>query len=384
METYQKYGNRQEKDMNIVFVTHYSGKGGANIELKLLIEELITRGNRIYIVMPDKGWLYEQMHTSCHCVIVPYHRWVEKKNQRFIVFRKCMKWVVNWKAARHLYKYFYNKDIQIVHTNDSITIVGAYLASLLKVKHIWHMREIFDKQFGLIHTFSERYCERWMQKAKAIIAISEAVYKRYQKYKDLKLYLVYDGLKIPAHVVRTDSGDNKLRLLFCGGTSNDKGFDDVLELAGRLKIENIDFIIRIAGSANIDKRIKKIIDDKAIEENLDFLGFVDNLEAIRQNCDATLMCSKCEAFGLVTIESMLSKVLVIGKNSGATMEIIEDGVTGYLYNTIDQLVACVKKISCKEAVVIVSQAYLEACERYSIVATANNVESIYDGGEIKA
>lgn len=43
------------------------------------------------------------------------------------------------------------------------------------------------------------------------------------------------------------------------------------------------------------------------------------------------MCSQNEAFGRVTVESMLSENVVIGTKSAGTAEIIEDGVNGYLY-----------------------------------------------------
>ena len=40
---------------------------------------------------------------------------------------------------------------------------------------------------------------------------------------------------------------------------------------------------------------------------------------------------KFEAYGRVTIEGQLSGCLVIGVNSGGTLELIKDGETGYLY-----------------------------------------------------
>ncbi len=47
------------------------------------------------------------------------------------------------------------------------------------------------------------------------------------------------------------------------------------------------------------------------------------------------MCSQSEAFGRVTVEAMMSGCLVIGANSGGTMELVSDNETGLLYTSGD-------------------------------------------------
>jgi glycosyltransferase involved in cell wall biosynthesis len=50
------------------------------------------------------------------------------------------------------------------------------------------------------------------------------------------------------------------------------------------------------------------------------------------------MCSVAEGFGRVTAEFMSWGKPVIGRNSGATPEIVEDGLNGLLYDgTVDGL-----------------------------------------------
>ena len=365
---------------NIVFVSHYSGKGGANKELCLLIEELIKKGNKIYVVMPSKGWLYDKLNKKCTCIVQRYYRWVENCNASLIIFRRIVKWGMNWLVAYRLAIYFKNKNIDIVHTNDSITVVGAYLAQLLHKRHVWHMREIFDGQLEFKHTFSEKYCEKWMQRADCIISISKAVYDRYSQYQKLNLKLVYDGIKCcnkqPQNCI-----NGKLVLLFCGGTSYDKGFADVLDIAERMENEQIDFLIRIVSTCNVDGKLKKYLEKKHIENRIEFLGFVDNLDEIREQSDATLMCSSSEAFGLVTVESMLAKRLVIGRAGGATSELIIDGVTGFLYNNIDEMFNCIKKIRSEETKKIVERAFQYASEQFNIEKTAQKIQDIYEEGK---
>jgi glycosyltransferase involved in cell wall biosynthesis len=49
------------------------------------------------------------------------------------------------------------------------------------------------------------------------------------------------------------------------------------------------------------------------------------------SADITLVCSTCEAFGRVAVESMSVGTPVVGSNSGGLPEIIEDEVNGLLY-----------------------------------------------------
>ena len=47
------------------------------------------------------------------------------------------------------------------------------------------------------------------------------------------------------------------------------------------------------------------------------------------------MCSRSEAFGRVTVEYLRRGRPVIGTRSGGTPELVEDGVTGFLYEPGD-------------------------------------------------
>lgn len=363
--------------MNIVYVSHYSGQGGANGELVLLIEQMKKRGHHIFVVMPNKGWLYDKLTETCECIVFPYHRWVEKKDLMVGIIKKAAKLILNWRAAIHLYRYFKSKSIDLVHTNDSITITGAYLANLLNVPHIWHMREIFDDQFDLKHTFSERYCSKWLQRADTVIAISKAVEDRYNKYKNLNIVQIYDGIEMPDYSTKKDK-NNCINFLFCGGTSIHKGFDDVIAIAKKMQEEKIDFSITIASSCDINSTLKQKLIDYKIYDKINFIGFVNNLETIRRQSDILLMCSQKEAFGLVTVEAMLSKLLVIGRNSGATSELIEHKKTGYLYNNIEELWECISIALNRNNEDIIENAYKYAKDEFSIDSTANSIQQIYE------
>ena len=64
-------------------------------------------------------------------------------------------------------------------------------------------------------------------------------------------------------------------------------------------------------------------------------GFTDHMYDAFLAADCVCICSENEAFGRVTVEGMFAECIVIGANTGGTVEIIKDGVTGLLYQQGD-------------------------------------------------
>ena len=77
--------------------------------------------------------------------------------------------------------------------------------------------------------------------------------------------------------------------------------------------------------------LKEDVKNRGIAQNIHFLGFMKNPHHFYQVCDAIVLASKRETFGLVLIEAMQVATAVIGSNSGGVVEIIDDEKTGLLF-----------------------------------------------------
>lgn len=84
-----------------------------------------------------------------------------------------------------------------------------------------------------------------------------------------------------------------------------------------------------------------------LDENAMYCGFVDQLELARQyGCAKALLAPIKweEPFGLVFIEAMACGTPVIAFRRGSVSEIITDGVTGFIVDTVEEMAEAIQKI----------------------------------------
>jgi glycosyltransferase involved in cell wall biosynthesis len=162
-------------------------------------------------------------------------------------------------------------------------------------------------------------------------------------------------------------------LAFLGRMSPEKGPHNAIAIAKATGIP-----LKMAGKidpvdvAYFDREIKPQIDGVQIQ----FLGEADHFmkNELMGKAIATLFpITWREPFGLVTIESMAAGTPVIAMNLGAVSEIIVDGVSGYIGNTLAECIAAVAKIpaisraGCREYV----------ANRFGVEQMAAGYEAVY-------
>ena len=118
--------------------------------------------------------------------------------------------------------------------------------------------------------------------------------------------------------------------------TGNKGQEYIIEACAKLleKGENR-FDIKLVGDGYKADGLRKLVNDKKCENHISFEGFTKEVLDYYRNADVFIMSSAAEAFGRTTVEAMMSGCLVIGMNSGATPEIIQDGKTGIIISKED-------------------------------------------------
>lgn len=156
------------------------------------------------------------------------------------------------------------------------------------------------------------------------------------------LATVHHGIPEDLHRPTYSPGDY---LAFLGRISPEKRVDRAIEIAGKVGMP-----LRIA--AKIDETDRTYFDteisDMLVDSDVEYIGEIGEEEKAEFLGNAAALLFPIdwpEPFGLVMIESMACGTPVIAFRGGSVAEIIDDGVTGFIVESVDEAVRTVQRIA---------------------------------------
>ena len=132
--------------------------------------------------------------------------------------------------------------------------------------------------------------------------------------------------------------ENSFMIGLVGRINEFKGQYLLIEAMESLVKKGLDIQAYVVGHAMEESylnTLKEDVKNKNLESHVHFLGFEKNPHRFMQACDTVLMTSKCETFGLVSIEAMQVQTVVVGANTCGVLEIIDDEKNGLLFENGD-------------------------------------------------
>jgi glycosyltransferase involved in cell wall biosynthesis len=151
---------------------------------------------------------------------------------------------------------------------------------------------------------------------------------------------VHHGLPIDLYGGREGRGDY---LAFLGRISPEKGVERAVEIAKRTGMP-----LRIAAKVDdVDRayfeQVRPLLDHPLIEY-LGEMGEADKNDFIGNARALLFPIDWPEPFGLVMIEAMACGTPIVAFRRGSVPEVIEDGVTGFVVDDVDEAVKAVRRI----------------------------------------
>lgn len=259
-------------------------------------------------------------------------------------------WLINFiKAIYKIYKLIKNQKVNIVYSNTSAVIVGAFAAFLAKVPHIWHIHEIVENP-KFVKKFYSFIIPRFSHK---IIVVSHAVKKHIlnqnNKYSN-RFFVVHNGFDWS--IFQNQSSEKKIEVEkgkivigYFGRIHFWKGQDVLIDALYLLQKNITEFIAVLVGDVFpgyefILEDMKKKVDAFHLREKVKFLGFRNDVPYLMSLCDIIVVPSKLpDPFPTTVLEAMVSGKAVVASNIGGIPEIIQDGINGVLFqpNKADDL-----------------------------------------------
>lgn len=337
--------------------------GGANRSFLDVLTILRDEYNyEICVLAPDWGEFTEAAQKNgFECIIfdylqtsaMNYGNWKSFASQ-IINCRECWN---NQLSVKKNAKLLENRGFDLVYINDTTNTVGYYISKLLKIPFVWHFRGYNSR----IVNYLPKVEEKRLRKIKLgkYIVISKAMMNFMGKKRGLaedSMVVIYNGVKEKNNNIYkkwSDSITNEFHCLQCGHLSIAKGQMDAIGAIAVLKNKGYKNIyLHLAGTPAVSHGVSykdvldKRISELGINDQIIYEGEVKDMESLRQKMQIELMCSVAEPFGRVTVEGMQAGLVVIGADTGATPEIINDGLSGLIYQqgNSDSLAECIERI----------------------------------------
>lgn len=376
--------------MKVCFFAHKSKsyQNGAAMSLINIANEMAERGIEVIIVLPSKNLEYPIDNKKIKIFKVPSFSMRTKIDNKGLKNKTkgMIKSFYNLYSIRKALTILRKEKPDIIHNNGLDSEVGALVAKKLNIPYVWHIRQLLQEDFGMkLH--NEKKIYRLLKDANSVIAISQTVKDKFEKIINKEIDLIYNGIPVENYEIKDKKifADGTINFLLAGRIIEQKGqFDAVKAINHLVKSGNKNLHLTIAGNKEdivYFSKIKSYITKNELDNYIKIIEPVSDLRQLTKSCDIGLICSKREAFGRVTIETMVSQMLVIGANTGGTAEIIDDNVNGILYQEGDYL-SLANRIKYainhkSEMKAIIDSGYDSAIKKYSISSVVDQIIEVY-------
>ena len=223
-----------------------------------------------------------------------------------------------------------------------------------------------EHQAGIVHSNGLKAhmincTSRWLFGAHAVLHIRDIPYTKAEKLVWYIMYIMcskmvlvsaacWPGRNLPRKCIVIHNGtplvepkerkslkeETTITLGFAGRLHPGKGVHLLLDWLAAAKKQGLDIFLSIRGSYSEDApeyehSLNAQIEDLDISSDVEFLGHIDDPEAVFKGLDIVVVPSeKPDPLPRSVMESMARGIPVFGYPAGGIFEMIEDGITGFM------------------------------------------------------
>jgi len=234
-----------------------------------------------------------------------------------------------------------DRDVALVHSNTSVILSGGPIARAAGVRHLLHVREIYEGAAGRMSAALWPAFRGGMLRAGSLACISAAVAAQFTGSP--KAFVLYDGLpRSPAPMARAAARDllgvpaDRFVVALIGRVSDWKGQDVLARALAEPALASIGAVGLVAGdtapgAADEANRLDRLAGALGVGDRLLRLGFRQDVEVVLGAANALAVPSKRpEPLGLVALEGAAAGLPVVASAHGGVTEIVRDHESGRL------------------------------------------------------
>ena len=260
-----------------------------------------------------------------------------------------------WRSVRRLDQFVKEVKPDVIHANDvpscqAMSVIGDR-RQIPRVLHIrWGITAI-DASWWAYRSVEQILCiSQWVRDELGDIS--------HTPLRSARVDILTDSVDWPAETITTQtSGDiadtrpsgriemeetkerdhkgrTTLKLGFAGQLIESKGLDLVINAMGRCPADHRPRLL-VAGDDTQTggaylRQLQELARQCDVEDDVDWLGFLDDVSVLYRQVDAVVCPSRVEPLGLVPLEAAKYGISAVANRVGGLAETIQHGVTGLL------------------------------------------------------
>tara|TARA_B100001540_G_C15752306_1_gene617606 strand:- start:341 stop:1462 length:1122 start_codon:yes stop_codon:yes gene_type:complete len=357
--------------MRICFILNYSKLYGANKSILSVIQTFLSKGHQAHVILPESGPITEIFKKkNINFSVIPHYSAFLYIKPSFRYLLLPFLFLINVLVFPYLLLIVSKFNPNVIYSNTSAENMGVFIAKILNLKHIWHIREFMSLDHNAYFIFGKKMKSRLINMSDRSIYVSNSVLEEvHSMRRSVKYKVIYNGVKSRMKLSPSLNCNNEPVFGIVGILDSGKQQDIAIEYFNKLLLYYPNAKLYIFGDkkGSFKNKLFNLVDDLGLKEKVHFKGFINSQDAIYSSIDILLMFSRSEGFGRVTIESALHGVPVIGFNNAGTSELIIDKRTGCLFKDFDSFLECVNFImNSANYNLIREQAFLNANKRFNV------------------
>lgn len=252
-------------------------------------------------------------------------------------------------AAKRLARLIDAEGIDVIHVHWGKDLpLAAFAKSFSQRKP----RLVYTRQMQLTRSKRDPYHNFLYGQMDVMLTITEqlatSAREKLQPADRGKVHTLYYGVEEPAEplsrearsAIRREWGvpDDAMLIGLFGRMEPYKGQHLFIEALAQAKRDGLNVYGLLVGhemEPGYSDELRSQAESLGVTERLVFRGFTKDPKPWMQSCDAILLATIEETFGLVLVEAMRAGVAVIGSNRGGVLEIIAHEKNGLLFDSGD-------------------------------------------------
>lgn len=307
----------------------------------LLADGLREAGWTTHVAFGFEGPIIERYDAAGHEThVIPHDNWLRRG--RAHQFLKDA-WL-EWRAAAAFEAIIEEIRPDAIYLNTVVSLAGAPAARRQSLPCIWHLREMFSEIGGemrapkwalplirrIVHYHADRLVANSMATARSMLGegadeatiVPNAVRAAFfQESKSLDEARAALGLPLDSTIIGVPG---TLRPM--------KGHPFFFGAVAPLLRQRNEVCVAVTGEGATDYtlQLKEQVRALGIENQVRFLGWVEDMPAFYRACDLVCIPSRAEPFGRTAIEAFAVGTPVVATEVGGLQNIVTDGKTGRL------------------------------------------------------